>query len=194
MTKRAKACSRKPTPSAIRTGPTTRRAAGALSDRQPVRSQGISPATTPGASTRNAALPAATNALRDRCPFSGKALDQLGEALGLVLRDECVGVLDPLQRRSLDRRDELLGEGDLEEAVLDGPCQQGRAVEVPELVGRLDRVPRLDAPQDLDGVAADLAIGEEGADPLAGRRAGEVVLDQAAVGIGEAPQRGEAHA
>ena len=59
----------------------------------------------------------------------GKARDQLGEPLGLVLRDEGVGVLDPLERRAVDRLGEPLREGDLEEAVLHRPGEQRRPIE-----------------------------------------------------------------
>src|ERR671919_1857605 len=194
MTKRAKACSRKATPAPIEAPPTMRTASGASSIFQSVSRYGTSPATTPGASRRKAALPAAAALRRDGCGLSGKARDQLGEPLGLVLRDEGVGVLDSLQPGAPDGVSELLREGDLEEAVLHRPGEQRRPVKVAELLGSLEREARVDAAQDLDGVAADLTVREEGLDPLPRGRAVEVALDQSAEGVGEAPHRAEPHA
>src|SRR5829696_692425 len=165
---------------------------GAASICQPVSSQGMRPATTPGASARKTALPAAAT-LRDRCGLSGKARDQLGEARGLVLRDKGVGVLDPLQPGAWDGVRELLREGELEEAVLHRPGEQRRPVEIAELLGSLKGVARVDAAQDLDSVAADFAVGEEWIDPLACRRRREVALDQPAVGVRKAPHRRKPH-
>src|SRR5262245_42613151 len=99
--------------------PAMRSAAGAESISQPVSNQGIRPAATPGAMIKKNALPRAASALRTgRRGLAGERLDQGGQSFRLVLRDEGVRVLDPLQSRALDGVREPLGEGELEEAVL----------------------------------------------------------------------------
>src|SRR3954471_18238961 len=144
MAKRTNAWSRNVAPAAISAPPRIRRARGASYICQSVSSQGISPAMTPGTRTRNAVVPAAA-ALRDRRRLSRKAGDQLGEPLGLILRDEGVGVVDLLQGRApgeevggvvflpggraVDGAGEPLREGELEETVLDGPGEHRRAIE-----------------------------------------------------------------
>src|SRR5436190_24350793 len=103
--------------------------------------QGISPATTPGATKRKRMLPSAARALcTGRGGLTGEPLDQLRQALRLVLRDEGVGVLDLLQLRPADGLGQALGKGELEEAVLDGPGQHRRPVEVAQLLGGLKGV------------------------------------------------------
>src|SRR5262249_32956514 len=130
MTKRANAWSRKATPIAVRRTPRIRSAAGTEFVSHPVSSQGIRPAATPGAITRKSALPSAAQALRPgRRLLAGELRDQRGQALGLILGDEGVGVLDPLQGGALDLLGEPLGEGDLEEAILHRPGEQRRPIE-----------------------------------------------------------------
>src|SRR5215208_3259089 len=166
MTKRAKAWSRKAAPPTTRAAPAIRIARGESFISQPVSSQGRTPATAPGTRTRKVTVPAAAVALRDRCRLSRKASDQLGEALGLILRDERVGVVDLLQCCALDRLRQPLREGELEEAVLDGPGEHRRAIEGAELLGGLEGVLRVDPAQDLRRVAPNVPIREEGVDPL----------------------------
>src|SRR4051812_32251887 len=180
MAKRTNAWSRNAAPAAISAPPRIRRARGASSIRQSVSSQGISPAMTPGTRTRNAVVPAAA-ALRDRRRLSRKAGDQLGEPLGLILRDEGVGVVDLLQGRAVDGVREPLREGELEETVLDGPGEHRRAVEGPQLLGSVERVLRVDALQNLDHVPPDALVRQKRIHPLPRRGAGEVALDQPAV-------------
>src|SRR5829696_5653144 len=101
MTKRAKACSRKAARSAIRTAPVARSDGEAGSIRQSVSVHGITPAVTPGAISRNATLPRAALALgTSRGRLVRERAEQLREALGLVLGNERVGVLDSLELRS----------------------------------------------------------------------------------------------
>src|SRR4051812_40387134 len=152
ITKRAKACRRNPAPPATSAPPAIRIDSGASFICQPVSAQGMSPAMTPGTRTKNTAVPAAAIALRDRSRLSCKPGDQLGEPLRLILRDERVGVLDLLQGRSPDGVREPLGEGELEEPVLDGPGEHRRAIESAQPVGGLEGVFGMDALQHLDHV------------------------------------------
>src|SRR5690349_12740987 len=104
ITKRAKAYSRNATPIPTMKAPTTRVGAESVSTRQPVIAQGTRPATTPGATRRKRALPAAAFALRTRIGrLTGERADQLREALGPVFGHERVGVLDPLELRAGNR-------------------------------------------------------------------------------------------
>src|SRR4051794_32915155 len=144
ITKRAKACRRNPAPPATSAPPAIRIDSGASFICQPVSAQGMSPAMTPGTRTRNTAVPAAAGALRDRGRLSCQPGGQLGEPLRLILRDERVGVLDLLQGRSPDGVREPLGEGELEEAILDGPGEHRGAVEGAQPLGRFERVLRVD--------------------------------------------------
>src|SRR5215213_5920750 len=170
MTKRVNAWSRKPTPSAIRRTPAARTSAEAGSGSQPVSDHGIRPATMPGATSRKAALPRAALALRTGPGrLSREGADQLGEALGLVLGNEGVGVLDPLEPRAGDRLRQALSVGGLEEAILDRPGEQRGLVELAQLVRGLEGVLGVDTLEQLDGVSADPTVGEEGRHPFAGR-------------------------
>ena len=65
ITKRAKACNSTATPAAMSSAPANRSPIHGSADRQPVISQGTSPATTPGATRRNTTLPSAA-LTRDR--------------------------------------------------------------------------------------------------------------------------------
>src|SRR4051794_12251215 len=195
MTKRAKAWSRNATPVAISTAPATWTRGAAEPWCQCVMDHGINPATTPGATRRNRRLPRAALALRVRGRgFTGERRDQLGQSLGLVLRDEGVGVLDPLEPRTVDRLGQPLRERDLEEPVLDRPGEHGGPVEGAQLLRRLERVLRIDPLQDLDHIAADPLVGQVRIDPLTGGRTGEVALDQPPVGVRQPAHRREPHA
>src|SRR6266540_1015349 len=194
ITKRAKACSRKTTPTAISIAPAPRTAGEAESILQPVIERGIQPATTPGATMRNRALPRAARALRlGWGAVTRERLDQRSQPLWLVLRDERVGILDLLEPGAADGRHQALRERELEEAVLHRPGQQRRAIEIPQPLGGLKGVLGIYPAQHLDRVAADIAIGQERVDPLAQWGAVQVALDQPAVGDRQPPHRSQTH-
>src|SRR6266540_2070810 len=115
ITKRAKACSRKTTPTAISIALAPRTAGEVESILQPVIERGIQPATTPGATMRNRALPrAALAALRlGWGAVTRERLDQRSQPLWLVLRDERVGILDLLEPGAADARHQALREREL---------------------------------------------------------------------------------
>src|SRR4051794_40310826 len=193
MTKRANAWSRNAVPAITSAPPTIWTASAGSWICQPVSSQGISPATTPGTRTRKASVPAAAGALRDRRRLSCKPGDQLGEPLGLILRDEGVGVVDLLQGRAVDGVRKPLREGELEEAILDRPGEHRRAVERAQPLGSLERVLRVDALQDLGHVPPDALVRQVRVHPLSGRGTGEVALDEPAVRVRQTAERRKAH-
>src|SRR2546425_12431992 len=91
--------------------------------------------------------------------------DQLGQLLGLILRDERVRAVDRPQAGIRDELRETLAVRGREHLVLAGPGHERGPVERCKPLGRLERVPLVDPAQDLCGGATGLGARAERSAP-----------------------------